>query len=114
MLYSLDLHIINNKYGILNAIKNLLPNNTDSRVWPNQYTLNESVTDNGDKYISVSIRFYDINERSGVLNSVKGVQGVLRQCLSGSYIRTHLCSHKWNEENPSDQKECEIENIEVP
>lgn len=114
MKYSLDLYIINNNQGILNAVKNLLPVKEDARVWSGEYSLHEDITKDGDSYLIAMIRFYDVAERTGSLNSIKGLSGVLSQCLPGSYIRTHKCYHKWNQENPRNQKGCEIENMEVP
>ena len=108
MKYSLGLHIVLNNTGKLAAVKNLLPLKEDNNVWPDEYKLVEGKDDDDNDYLLVEIRFNNIEERSGVLNSIKGIEGILHQCLPGSFIRQHKCYH-----DEEDSRKCEVETIEV-
>lgn len=101
MIFDLYIDISTDNRGILSAVKNLLPTRESGKVWPDEYNIFE--TENS---ISGEIKFYDIAERTGFLNSLKGLQGVIRQCNHGSIIKTHECYHKWNKDNPDNKKEC--------
>ena len=108
MKYSLGLYIVTNNTGKLIAVRNLLPLKEDGRIWPDEYKLVEGKTDEDNDYLLAEIRFNTIEERAGILNSVKGIEGVLHQCLAGSFIRQHKCYH-----DEEDSKKCEVETIEV-
>ncbi|MCK5615444.1 hypothetical protein KAR91_76985 [Candidatus Pacearchaeota archaeon] len=101
MIFDIYITISTDNQGILNAIKNVLPLRESSKVWPDEYNIVE--TENS---ISGEIKFYDIAERIGFLNSLKGLHGVISQCDAGSIIKTHECYHKWNKDNPDNKKEC--------
>ena len=85
----------------LTAIKNILPLKEGGKVWPDEHSIIED-----DNRIAGEIKFYDVAERTGFLNSLKGLQGVISQCGQGSIVKTHECYHKWNKENPDNKKEC--------
>jgi hypothetical protein len=108
MIFDIYINISTDNQGILNAIKNILPLKEQGKIWPDEYTIIE--TDNS---ISGEIKFYDIAERAGFLNSLKGLQGVIHQCNTGSIIKTHECYHKWNKENPDHKKECKSIVVEL-
>ena len=101
MIFDLYIDISTDNQGILNAIKNILPLRESNKVWPDEHNIIE--TDNS---IVGEIKFYDIAERVGFLNNLKGLQGVISQCGQGSIVKTHECYHKWNKENPDNKKEC--------
>lgn len=109
MKYSLGIHIVINNSGKLTAIKNLLPLRGDGRIWPDEYELFEGEDDDGNDYLLAEIRFNNIEERTGILNSIKGIEGMLHQCLPGSFIRQHKCYH-----DEEDGGKCEIESMEIP
>ena len=101
MIFDIYINISTDNQGILNAVKNLLPLKENSKIWPDEHVIFE--TENS---ISAEIKFYDISERAGFLNSLKGLEGVISQCDAGSIVKIHECYHKWNKDNPDNKKEC--------
>lgn len=113
MLYSLGLNIINNNEGILNAVRNILPLKNDSKIWPDEYLVGYSLDENSNRLLYARIDFCAVSDRDALHGSIKGLQGILQQCLPGSFIQVYKNSHKWNIENPNNIKQCEIEIFEV-
>lgn len=107
MKYSLDCYIKTNNQGIRNAVKQLIPSIEDDRVWSGQYSYNETVDPfDGISIFSCSIRFNLEADRNGIINSIKGLAGVINSCEVGSFVREHKCYH---DETPL--KSCEEETI---
>ena len=116
MLYEVQIKIIHNNPGIRNAVENVLPLHNNNRLWPDEYVLDTAgVTEDGDKYLLARMVFYDVVERTSFLNNLKALDGILRSCLSGSFIKQIKNYHKWNQDNPDQiAKQCECEVTEVP
>lgn len=87
MKYSLDIKLITNNAGIRNAVKNILPSDSDPKIWPDEYIVTESEEENGDKFVYATLPFHDKTERDNFRADLKGLGGVIHACLSGSYIR---------------------------
>jgi hypothetical protein len=105
MKYSLDCHIRTNNDGIRNAVKQLIPDASDSRVWDGEYQHSET-EDEGVMAFSCAVRFNVEADRAAVVASVKGLAGIINACEVGSFVREHKCYH--DEEVP---KACEEETI---
>lgn len=106
MKYSLDVYIVTNNAGLMTAVKNVLPAIDHPSVWSGDYEWGEGTKENGDKFFTAMIRFNVKADRDGFTNSVKGITGIINQCLDGSFVREHKCYH---DENPV--KSCEEETI---
>ena len=109
MKYSLDVHIITNNKGLRTAVKNVLPSIDHPGVWNGEYIWIEDKNVNGDNYFQAMIRFDAKADRDGFTNSVKGISGIIHQCLEGSFVREIKCYH---DEAPT--KPCEQETILRP
>ncbi len=109
MKYSLDVKIITNNHGLRNAVKNILPSINHPGVWGGQYIWNEDVDGEGNSYFFAEIKFNVKSDRDGFTNSVKGLTGIIKQCLKGSFVREHKCYH-----DEEINKPCEIETILEP
>lgn len=106
MKYSLDCHIKTDNSGIRNAVKQLIPDIDDSRVWNGEYSFNEGAGIDGIQVFNCAVRFNVKADRDAVANSVKGLAGILNACEVGSFVREHRCYH---DEVPL--KACEEETI---
>lgn len=95
MIHSLDINILTNNQGLLNAVNNQLPTKTDSRIWDSEYVLHEGEED-GIKYIRGHIRFHNDNDRLGVVTALRGLSGMIHACEEGSYLKGHNCYHDEN------------------
>lgn len=92
-MYSIDIYIRTNNQGIRNAVKAILPHENDPRVNPYQYTLDEEFEDiDGVMVLNAMIRFDLETDRDEVLNSAKGLNGVINACEKGSHVRPHKCN----------------------
>jgi hypothetical protein len=107
--YSLDVYIITNNNGLRNAVKNVLPSINHPGVWSDEYIWMDSINEDGDKFFFAMIRFDVKSERDGFTNSVKGLAGIIHQCLTGSFVREHKSYH-----DEEESKRCEIETILEP
>lgn len=107
MKYSLDCFIKTDNDGIRNAVKQLIPDVNDARVWNGEYVYSEfeDIKD-GIMVFNCIVRFHVKPDRDSITNSVKGLAGVINACEAGSSIREHKCYH---DETP--QKPCEQETI---
>jgi hypothetical protein len=106
MKYSFDCYIRTNNDGIRNAVKQLIPDVNDSRVWGGEYVFAEGTDDEGTKVFNCQVRFNIESDRNSITASVKGLTGVINACEYGSFVREHRCFH---DEIPP--KPCEEETI---
>lgn len=94
MIYSLDIYIVCNNQAILDAIENKVPAKLDSQIWPDDYSVNQGVDEENNKFIQIMVRFRDIANRQVVLNWMKTkAQNIQAEILPGSYVGYHLCDH---------------------
>lgn len=91
MMYSIDVYIRTNNQGLRTAVKNILPRKEDPKVNPYEYRWNEGKDEWGIETLNIMIRFDSKDDRDDLLNSLKGLNGVINACESGSYVRPHLC-----------------------
>ena len=105
MKYSLDCYIRTNNNGIRNAVKQLIPDKNDSRVWDGEYQCDE-IEDEGVTAFVCKVRFNLESDRASVVASVKGLAGVINACEDGSFVREHKCYH---DETPT--RPCVVETI---
>ena len=106
MKYSLDCHIRTNNNGIRNAVKQLIPDIDDSRVWDGAYDFDDNEDAEGIMVFNCMMRFHTEADRNSVTTSVKGLAGVINACEDGSFVREHKCYH---DETPP--RACEEETI---
>ncbi len=109
MKYSLDLNILCNDQATLDRVAAVLPAQTDSRVWPDQYEppVQSVAFDGVTKKLTASIRFHNIADRDDVDTIVTQLQGLLNLCEVGTWIRLLICNH-----GPATElKDCEVEAI---
>ena len=90
MKYSLQLKVISNNTGLRTAVRNILPDIDHPHVFddgnPNTYVVVEDVGMDGNAYLFANIRFAIEADRDGFTSSVKGITGIINQCLDGSYV----------------------------
>jgi hypothetical protein len=109
MLHSIYLYIISNNAGRLNAVKNLIPANGSAGIWADGYVLRREKDDMGiNNVLIVNIDFHDEIDMTGLWNRIKGIDGVIRGCLDGSYMLKYENNHKWNKGNPDNIKACRV------
>ena len=106
MIYSLDCCIKTNNNGIRNAVKNLIPDIDDPRVWDGQYSYTDTLDVDSVMVFSCEVRFTTESDRNSISAEVKGLAGVINACEDGSFVREHKCYH---DETPT--KPCEEETI---
>lgn len=90
-MYSIDVYIRTNNPGVRNAVKALLPTEDDPKVNPYDYRWNEGADEEGIETLNSMIRFNLKDDRDDLLNSIKGLNGVINACEPGSFVRPHLC-----------------------
>lgn len=94
-IYAFDFDITTDAPGRVNAIKVLIPGVSDNRVYTHVtrklYQYHEWVDEVGFTHIVGCIRFGVKADRDGVLNSIRGLEGVIRSCKPGSFIGGHRC-----------------------
>jgi len=90
-MYSIDVYIRTDNQGIRNAVKAILPGESDPRVNVYDYRWSEGKDEFGVEVLNIMIRFDLKDDRDSILNSLRGLEGVINACDEGSYIRPHLC-----------------------
>ena len=99
MNYLLQVNATTSNQGLINAIVRQLPDIDDVDIYNDGYYVtygseednkayNESL---GLPYIGLHsvkgyIKFYSDNDRLGIVTSLRGLQGIINSCESGSYI----------------------------
>lgn len=93
--YSIKVHINSDNQGILTAVKNIIPDIDSPIVNPKYYNIQE-----GTLYPSVDclffmadIQFNDKVDRDTILQSIKGLDGVIHACLPGSKVIGYINKH---------------------
>ena len=104
MKYSINFYIKTDKNGIRDAVKQLIPDVDDSRVWNGKSITSDAPDEDGVMVFKGSVCFDTKSGRDGVLNSIKGLAGVIHACESGSFVR----GFKYNYD---EDKSCEEETI---
>lgn len=105
MKYSLDCYIKTNNQGIRNAVKQLIPSIEDNRIWDGEYDYKEYEEEEVSVF-SCMVRFNVKADRNAIINSVRGLAGVIHSCEVGSFVREHKCYH-----DETDARPCEEETI---
>lgn len=101
--YSIRVHINSDNQGILTAVKNVIPSEDDSIVAPNGLNIQEGDFFGVD-YFMADIQFNEEIDRDELLQTIKGLNGIINACLSGSKVVGYIKKH--DEGLP-----CEIETI---
>lgn len=108
MKFSLDILAICGNQEILDNVIAEIPLSSDDRIWDVEYSPATVFTNgDGDKALSVSVRFHDMTERDSVEDTVSAVAGLIACCGVGSYIRLHTCHH----DPATELKDCEATSI---
>ena len=103
MFYSIKVHINSDNQGILTAVKNVIPTTDDPIVAPNGLNIQEGDFF-GVGYFMADIQFNKALDRDEVLQTIKGLEGVINGCLSGSKVVGYIKKH-------GEGLPCEIETI---
>lgn len=91
---SIKIHINSNNQGILNAVKNIIPAIDDPIVNPKYYNIQEGILSPFDfQFFMADIQFNDEIDRDAILQSIKGLDGVIHSCLPGSEIIGYINKH---------------------
>jgi hypothetical protein len=92
-MWSIGIQITTDNEGIRTAVKNLIPAEDDPKVNTYDYRYDpDDAAEDGTKQIRCEIRFDVKADRDDVLNSLKGLAGVINACETPSYVRPHLCN----------------------
>ena len=101
--YSIKVHINSDNQGILNAVKNVIPAIDDPIVNPEHYNIQEGILSPFDfNFFMADIQFNEKIDRDAVLQSIKGLSGIINACLSGSQVIGYI--HKHDEGLPCEQE----------
>ena len=92
MLSSIKVHINSNNQGILNAVKNVIPAENDPIVALNGLNIQEGDL-LGVNYFMADIQFNEKLDRDAVLQTIKGLNGIINACLSGSKVIGYTHKH---------------------
>ncbi len=87
-MFSLTCYIKTPTTGIRNAVKRLIPDEADPRVWAVGYYSREiNDPDDGVRIFLCDARFSLESDRNGVENSIlQGVGGIIHACDPGSFV----------------------------
>jgi len=103
MFYSIKVHINSNDQGVLNAIKNVIPAADDPIVDPQEYNIQEGILSPFDyNFFLAHIQFKEEIDRDTILDSIKGLNGIIHACLPGSQVIGYI--HKHAENLPCEQE----------
>ena len=92
--YSLRVHINSDNQGILIAVKNVIPAIDNSIVEPEGYNIQEGVLNPSDfHFFMADIQFKARVDRDLVLQTIKGLTGIINACLPGSKIIGYINNH---------------------
>lgn len=94
MYYSIKVHINSNNQGLINAVKNVIPASDDPMVNPEGYNIQEGVLSPFDyNFFTANIQFNTKANRDEVLQTIKGLTGIINGCLSGSKVIGYINNH---------------------
>ena len=104
MIYSIKVHIHSNNQGILNAVKNIIPAKDDPIVNLEYYNIQEGSAEPfmDCSFFMSDIQFNEKVDRDVALQSIKGLNGIINACLSGSKVIGYI--HKHDEGLPCEQE----------
>ena len=106
MLYTFDLYAVTNNQGLLNAIKNHIPDLNHPSVFTDNSNIVEDITDDGNQYIFAEIKYHQESDRENLFNSIKGLAGIISNCLEDSRVRK---IKDYDDESALNRKPSEIE-----
>ena len=86
--YSISININSNNQGILTAVKNVIPLGDDPIVVEGGCNFHS-----GDNFFTADIQFKEKVDRDDVLQTIKGLNGVIHACLSGSEVIGYIQNH---------------------
>ena len=94
MIHWIGINVISNNQGLLNAVENVIPESVDNRLWQtSEYQLVSGINPDENKFLYASLFFNDVTERNNFKVILRGVNGMLNNALSGSYIKMTKCWH---------------------
>jgi hypothetical protein len=109
MKYSLDCYIKTGNLGIRNAVKQLIPDENDPRIWDAQHIKKDIIAEDEIPVFVCMVRFHAKSDRAGVVASIKGLSGIIHACEISSFVRELKTWHDEDINNPP--RHCEIESI---
>ena len=92
MKYSVQCYIKTDNSGIRNAVQQLIPSKDDPRIWEVEYKSLDTIEE-GVSVFYCNVNFHTKQDRDGVVNSIKGLSGVIHACDEHSYVTTYKCFH---------------------
>lgn len=94
MFRAIKIHINSNNPGLINAVKNVIPAKDDPIVNPESYNTREGILSPFDyNFFMADIQFVNEVERDTVLNSIRGLNGIINACLPGSQVVGYIQKH---------------------
>ena len=90
--YSIKVHINSDNQGILNAVKNVIPSIDDPVIATDGLNIQEGDI-LGVNYFMADIQFNEEVDRDIALQSIKGLDGIINGCLSGSKVIGYIQKH---------------------
>lgn len=103
MFKAIKIHINSKNQGLLNAVKNLISAIDDSIIDSDNYNIQEGILSPFDyNFFMADIQFIDEVDRDTVLDSIKGLNGIINACLPGSQVIGYI--HKHAEGLPCEQE----------
>ena len=92
--YSIKIHINSDNQGILNAVKNVIPSIDDPIVEPEGHNIQEGILSPFDfQFFMANIQFKEKVDRDAVLQTIKGLNGIINACLPGSKVIGYIQKH---------------------
>ena len=95
MFKAIKIHINSDNQGLLNAVKNVIPAINSPIVDPEGYNIQEGILIPFDfSFFMADIQFKEEIDRDTVLQNIKGLNGIINGCLSGSKIVGYINNHE--------------------
>lgn len=92
--YSIKIHINSNNQGILNAVRNIVPDINSPLIVSDNYNIQEGILlPFSYSFFMADIQFKEKVDRDAALQSIKGLTGVISACLSGSKVIGYIQRH---------------------
>ena len=94
MFSAIKIHINSDNSGLINAVKNIIPAADDPTVDPSEYNTQEGILSPFDyNFFMAGIQFKQEADRDAILQSIKGLTGVINACLPGSKVIGYTHKH---------------------
>lgn len=93
MKYSLDIYVVSDNDAIMNAAKNLIPEQNSPGIFLlGCQDLIDAINDDGNRFIRAIVQYEPTHkaDRDNAFTSLNGLDGLFNNCIDG-YVRKHIC-----------------------